>query len=849
MNAISFTQTRSTLSTADLRISESLAKPLQIMNVEASEHSPSVTISIFDALAEILTSTPRTPRLSTTTAVTPNQNNNDKQTLNGVSNSITVNSQDPLTTFADVKAFTKSVQTTEQTTNVINNLPFGETATPSLNTERATARPVNTPPPIPISTTPLSARKPFAIKVLYSGTDTSTDKSTASDSTSSDKPSTDSPKTVFNKVSDLLLTNNNLVSSELTSMLSSNINNIIQNMDKTTRSKISVDDMAKLLRTLIPRALDLTNVNDDTNIPETTPYSLEDINDTANIKVGAETVRDSNTSSTLQAVTADDSVNRAQSDIFSTLEILDTPSQAVNNTSSSQGAESSTLPVSSSQMTSVGTTPTTVNLAISVSSTTTPIPTTLASVVSTTSSGSVDTETVNVNRQSGVSLQDITNTNVPLPFFTNSKVVDFIPSDTVNTGDTSTTQIQPLSLITKSVSSSETPNNVQPQDPSQVSPMEFWVLSKKARVLKMIEDLIRQHNDEIATIPPLIELLNQSNNIPLSNRLTEIINTMTSTTASTAAVNIDDISSTTTIPTISPFPLFTTLVPQTDSSTNGTPENGRTTVVTTTENIATIDDVLKTISRFDADLSSRFGTGSTTASTETDAIASTTPAVTSQETVEVSSRDQQDTTQTTQTTFQENTETTTDISNTETTQNIDTTTTTTDFRVETLASVENTTRASQNETKQNLVSVVSNQFTVSNQPPKKDYVIFGILPNNTVVRKDPNDDILETITESSPYIIYGVLPNNTIIRRFPNGTRVPRVMQRVEVLPISPWSLRNPYSPIHNNPAIVRPQSNPIRVSTNIVTSTESSNNGTENLTNDTVNNQQPMVLTLSSLA
>ncbi|XP_045534091.1 mucin-5AC-like isoform X14 [Papilio machaon] len=83
MNAISFTQTRSALSSADLRLSESLEKPSQVMNVEASNHSPSVTVSIFDALAEILTSTPRI-QISTTTDV-PQQTFTDsvvKQTLN-----------------------------------------------------------------------------------------------------------------------------------------------------------------------------------------------------------------------------------------------------------------------------------------------------------------------------------------------------------------------------------------------------------------------------------------------------------------------------------------------------------------------------------------------------------------------------------------------------------------------------------------------------------------------------------------------------------------------------------------------------------------------------------------------
>ncbi|CAH2063777.1 unnamed protein product, partial [Iphiclides podalirius] len=89
MNAISFTQSRSTLSSADLKLSESLVKPSHVMNVEASNHSPSVTVSIFDALAEILTSTPRI-QLSSTTEV-PQQFITDsvvnKQTLNGISSS------------------------------------------------------------------------------------------------------------------------------------------------------------------------------------------------------------------------------------------------------------------------------------------------------------------------------------------------------------------------------------------------------------------------------------------------------------------------------------------------------------------------------------------------------------------------------------------------------------------------------------------------------------------------------------------------------------------------------------------------------------------------------------------
>ncbi|XP_053599787.1 mucin-2-like isoform X14 [Plodia interpunctella] len=202
VNAISFTKTRSKLTSADLKLSESLVKPSHIMNVEATHHSPSVTVSIFDALAEILTSTPK-PRLSSTTEVSQNQNTNNDvvKPFNGVSNSINVNSvkgfasQD--TTSAGANTNAKLVQNTDQTQNVINRLSVGESTQP-LNTEDGKFNPVNTLPSTPLSTptptTPISARRPFAIKVLYS--EQSTDQSTtAPEPTPVNMASTDLPTT------------------------------------------------------------------------------------------------------------------------------------------------------------------------------------------------------------------------------------------------------------------------------------------------------------------------------------------------------------------------------------------------------------------------------------------------------------------------------------------------------------------------------------------------------------------------------------------------------------------------------------------------------------------------------
>lgn len=66
---------------------------------------------------------------------------------------------------------------------------------------------------------------------------------------------------------------------------------------------------------------------------------------------------------------------------------------------------------------------------------------------------------------------------------------------------------------------------------------------------------------------------------------------------------------------------------------------------------------------------------------------------------------------------------------------------------------------------------------------KHDYIIYGILPNNSVVEKSPNDNYYGTTTDrqsrhlfrgstESNLIVYGIYPNNTVVRKYPNGTIV-----------------------------------------------------------------------------
>lgn len=110
------------------------------------------------------------------------------------------------------------------------------------------------------------------------------------------------------------------------------------------------------------------------------------------------------------------------------------------------------------------------------------------------------------------------------------------------------------------------------------------------------------------------------------------------------------------------------------------------------------------------------------------------------------------------------------------------------------------------------------QSSTTNRP-KKDYYIYGVLPNNTVVRKNPNNNELETLTEASPFIIFGVLSNNTVLRKFPNGTNVPPFRQQIDVLPIDPRSLRNPFSAVYRNPESIIPINNFVEdINTNEIT-------------------------------
>ncbi|XP_051166415.1 mucin-2-like isoform X2 [Leptopilina boulardi] len=58
----------------------------------------------------------------------------------------------------------------------------------------------------------------------------------------------------------------------------------------------------------------------------------------------------------------------------------------------------------------------------------------------------------------------------------------------------------------------------------------------------------------------------------------------------------------------------------------------------------------------------------------------------------------------------------------------------------------------------------------STTAPLRDYLIYGIYPNKTIVRKRPEDNLIDARNIDSPYVIFGIYPDGRLVRKFPNGT-------------------------------------------------------------------------------
>ncbi|KAL2738919.1 serine-rich adhesin for platelets-like isoform X1, partial [Vespula squamosa] len=61
----------------------------------------------------------------------------------------------------------------------------------------------------------------------------------------------------------------------------------------------------------------------------------------------------------------------------------------------------------------------------------------------------------------------------------------------------------------------------------------------------------------------------------------------------------------------------------------------------------------------------------------------------------------------------------------------------------------------------------------STKVPLRDYHVYGIYPNKTIVRKRPEDNLIDARNVDSPYVIFGIYPDGRLVRKFPNGTIIP----------------------------------------------------------------------------
>ncbi|XP_058790419.1 uncharacterized protein LOC131663799 [Phymastichus coffea] len=69
--------------------------------------------------------------------------------------------------------------------------------------------------------------------------------------------------------------------------------------------------------------------------------------------------------------------------------------------------------------------------------------------------------------------------------------------------------------------------------------------------------------------------------------------------------------------------------------------------------------------------------------------------------------------------------------------------------------------------------VINSSSSSSTITPVRDYLIYGILPNKTIVRKRPEDNLIDARNVDSPYVIFGIFPDGKLVRKFPNGTVIP----------------------------------------------------------------------------
>lgn len=73
----------------------------------------------------------------------------------------------------------------------------------------------------------------------------------------------------------------------------------------------------------------------------------------------------------------------------------------------------------------------------------------------------------------------------------------------------------------------------------------------------------------------------------------------------------------------------------------------------------------------------------------------------------------------------------------------------------------------------NQATTLASRSSSSSKAPVRDYQIYGIYPNKTIVRKRPENNLIDARNINSPYVIFGIFPDGRLVRKFSNGTIIP----------------------------------------------------------------------------
>ncbi|XP_017794566.1 PREDICTED: mucin-19-like [Habropoda laboriosa] len=438
-------------------------------------------------------------------------------------------------------------------------------------------------------------------------------------------------------------------------------------------------------------------------------------------------------------------------------------SNTITTTKPDTASESTTESVTESAGTTVLlTNPTTVTAQLVTDTSTNPTTSSSVNTISTTTSASLETNTEQSTTSSPVNLVDRANVNVDTNQTTESTTqLALLTTETVGneilqattTVTPSITTITSLDVTGSTTNQSPLTTTTEPVvETSTNPPRETTTLPQTSPNLENDTPMIARFQDTSSSTA-------QGTAGSGNGQTTEITTPMITDTSTTNNPSSSRQSSTSSPPDSS-------LVTTTSSSVETTTATTTTTTETTTTAIGRVPDGVTSTPQTPT-LSARSDVVTVTPVTET-----TVP-------IPVTSDDIADNLVSTETT----TESTSTVSTTTGQATMNDTTETTTVSTQTTSGTTVPTRPSTIQTTttpyvgrfgtSRLTPAPRFSLSSTTRAPLRDYLVYGIYPNKTIVRKRPEDNLIDARNVNSPYVIFGIFPDGRLVRKFPNGTIIP----------------------------------------------------------------------------